>query len=100
MVHVDTDALRRYGSQFETEVRAKLEAAGTALQEAQAIQYTNFTTVHIPLAAVYVEAWNFHNRDLETKRQTATDFKDRLDTTAAQWEQAEEASTIRQEGGR
>jgi hypothetical protein len=49
---------------------------------------------------VYVEAWNFHNRDLETKRQTATELKVGLDTTATQWEQAEQASTIRQEGGR
>jgi hypothetical protein len=100
VVHVDTDALRRFAKQFETEVGTKLAAAGTALQGAQAIEYSNFTTVHIPLAAVYVEAWNFQNRDLETKHQTAGQFKAGLDATAEHWDEAEEASTIHPDGPR
>jgi hypothetical protein len=97
VVHVDTDALRRFANQFDTEVAAKLAASGTALRGAQAIEYSNFTTVHVPLAAVYVEAWNFHNRDLESKHQTAADFKAGLEATAEHWDEAERASTIRQD---
>lgn len=100
MVRVDTDALRRFADRFESEVGSALAAASTALQGAQAIEYTNFTAVHIPLAAVYVEAWNFHNRDLATKRQAASTFRTNLDATADHWDEAERASTIHPDGPR
>ncbi len=98
MAKVDTDALRQFAQQFDSQVGAKLADAGTALRDAQAIEYSNFTTVHIPLAVVYVEAWNFANRDLETKRQNAVDFRGKLEATAAHWDEAEHASTIHQDG--
>ena len=50
--------------------------------------------VHIPLAVVYTEAWNFQNRDLETKNETATDFRTNLYNNAQAWDQAEEKSTL------
>lgn len=98
MVYVHPDALRRFAAQLETDVAAKLAAATEALQPAHAIEYANFTNLHVPLAVVYVEAANFHHRDLETKQQTATDFRANLEATAAHWEQAEQASTVNQDG--
>jgi hypothetical protein len=96
---IDTDAVRQHADQFEDSVGAALQRARTALQRAQAISYSNFTAVHLPLALVYTEAWNFHNRDLETKRETATDFRTNLYDNAALWDEAEAHSIVRTDGG-
>lgn len=98
MPTVDTDALRAVAERFESEVGAQLDKAKQSLARAQGIEYSNFTNVHIPLAVVYVEAWNFENRDLETKRQNVTTFRDKLKKTADDWDSAEQASTIKPGG--
>lgn len=100
MAHVDTDALRRLADDFENKVGTTLAAARTTLAAAQGIEYSNFTNVHLPLAAVYVEAFNFQNRDLETKRNTAAQFRTNLRATADAWDQAEQHNTIAPDGGR
>jgi hypothetical protein len=99
MAQVDTDALRRLADDFETNVGTKLAAARTTLAAAQGIEYSNFTNVHLPLAAVYVEAFNFQNRDLETKRTTAAQFRTNLRATADAWDQAEQHNTMNPGGG-
>jgi Excreted virulence factor EspC, type VII ESX diderm len=97
MVHVDIDALRRLADEYEDDVAAKLSAARAALQGARSIEYSNFTAVHIPLAVVYVEAWNFHNRDLESKIDSAGAVRVNLRQTADNWAAAERASTVRED---
>jgi len=99
MVHVNIEALRRLAAEYDSEVAAKLTAARTALQGAQAIEYSNFTAVHIPLAVAYVEAWNFHNSDLESKIESAWAVKANLEQTADNWAEADRASTVREEPG-
>jgi hypothetical protein len=94
MAHVDTDALRRLADDFENNVGVKLAAARTRLADAQGIEYSNFTNVHLPLALVYVEAFNFQNRDLETKRTTASQFRTNLRATADAWDLAEQHNTV------
>ena len=94
MNQVDTEALRHQADRFEDDVAAKIAAALNDLQGAQAIAYSNFTTVHIPLALVYTEAWNFQNRDLQTKKETAGQFAKNLDSTADDWDAAEDKSTM------
>ena len=95
MATVDTDALRAVAGRFETEVGAHLAKAKSALGQARSIEYSNFTNVHIPLAVVYVEAWNFENRDLDRKVDNAGEFAARLKKTAADWDAAEHKSTIK-----
>ena len=99
MNDIDTDAVRRYADDFENRVATMVATARTTLQQAQAISYSNFTAVHIPLAVVYTEAWNFQNRDLETKGQTATQFKQNLYSNAAAWDAAEHKSIVRVDSG-
>jgi hypothetical protein len=99
MVHVNTAAIRRLAGDFETEVGANLTAARTALQAAQGIEYSNFTAVHVPLAVAYVEAWNFHNRDLESKTDVARTVTANLEIDADNWDEADRASTVREEPG-
>lgn len=99
MNHIDTDAVRRDADDFQDRVGAALQAAKTTLQAAQAITYSNFTAVHIPLAVVYTEAWNFQNRDLETKHATAIDFRTNLYNNAQAWDEAEQQSTVRVDTG-
>ena len=99
MNQIDTDAVRGFADDFENRVGAALQLAKTVLQEAQAISYSNFTAVHIPLAVVYTEAWNFQNRDLETKNETAIDFRTNLYNNAQAWDEAEEKSTVRIDTG-
>lgn len=98
MATVDTDALRAVAGRFETEVAANLAKAKSALGQARSIEYSNFTNVHIPLAVVYVEAWNFANRDLDRKVDNAGEFAGRLRKTAADWDEAEHKSTVQQDG--
>ena len=95
MATVDTDALRAVADHFETEVAGHLAKAKSALGQARSIEYSNFTNVHIPLAIVYVEAWNFENRDLDRKVANAGEFAGRLKKTAADWDAAEHKSTVR-----
>jgi hypothetical protein len=97
MVDVDYAALRRLATRYGTDVATKLTEARTALQAAQGIAYTNFTAVHVPLAVVYTEAWNFHNRDLESKIGSAQAVEAGLRQTADNWERAEQASTVRED---
>ena len=99
MNHIDTDAVRGYADDFQDRVGAALQSAKTTLQEAQAISYSNFTAVHIPLAVVYTEAWNFQNRDLETKNETATDFRTNLRANAQAWDDAEAHSIVQVDAG-
>jgi hypothetical protein len=99
MNHIDTDAVREHADALQDRVGAALQAARNLLQEAQAITYSNFTAVHIPLAVVYTEAWNFQNRDLETKNETAIDFRTNLRSNAQAWDDAEEKSTVRVDTG-
>lgn len=97
---VDTDALRGFGDQFQTDVGAKLYAARATLQAAKEIEYSNFTNLHVPLAITYVEAFNLQNVDLEQKAQAADDFRRNLRASADAWDQAERASTVRPDGPR
>jgi len=99
MVHVDTDALRAAAEQFESQVAAKLAEARQALQSAQSLNYADFTTVQAPLASVLVESWNVQFRDLESKIGTAQDFRVGLRATAEHWDEADEASTVRDDVG-
>lgn len=99
MNQIDTDAVRRYADQLRDNVGSALQQARTVLHEAQAISYSNFTAVHLPLALVYTEAWNFQNRDLETKNETATDFRTNLYSNAQAWDDAEQKSIITTDGG-
>lgn len=99
MVYVDPDALRAAAGRFDSEVAAKLAEARQALQGAQSLNYADFTTVQVALASVVVEAWNFALRDLESKLDTSQDFRNGLRASAEHWEQAEEASTVRQDPG-
>lgn len=99
MNHIDTDAVRSHADDFEGRVGAALQSARTTLQAAQAISYSNFTAVHIPLAVVYTEAWNFQNRDLETKNETASDFRTNLYNNAQAWDDAEDHSTVQIDTG-
>jgi hypothetical protein len=99
MVHVNTAAIRRLASDFDTEVAATLAAARTALEGAQGIEYSNFTAVHVPLAVAYVEAWNFHSRDLQSKAEFATTVAANLKVDADTWDEADRASTVREEPG-
>jgi len=99
MVHVDTDALRAAAEQFESQVSAKLAEARQALQGAQGLNYADFTTVQAPLASVLVEAWNVQFRDLQSKTDTAHDFRIGLRANAQHWDEADEASTVRDDVG-
>ena len=98
MPKVDTTALRKDAGDFESRVGSALDAARQKLGGAQAIEYSNFTNLHLPLSIVYVEAWNVQNRDLESKRAAATEFKNRLEATARMWDEAEQKSTPKTEG--
>jgi hypothetical protein len=99
MVLVDPEALRRAAGRFDSEVAAKLAEARQSLQQAQSLNYADFTTVQVALASVLVESWNFEYRDLESKIETSQDFRTGLRASAEHWEQAEEASTVRQDLG-
>jgi hypothetical protein len=92
--HIDTAALRGLAGKFESDVGPHLDNAKTAMStDAQSIEYSNFTSVSIALAAVYVEACNFAIQDLSHKRQNTTDFGKALTQTANDWDKAEHAST-------
>lgn len=95
---IDTDRLRDLGAQYENDVASKLYAANQTLQNARSIEYSNFTTLHPPLAIVYVEAWNFENTDIEQKGQAAQDFHLNLRSSADAWDQAEDKNTLRPDG--
>jgi hypothetical protein len=90
---IDTDALRALAGRFDSDGGAHLDAARTKLAAVRPLEYSNFTTVAWTLATAYVEAANFQNRDLETKRQTATSYGAALKKTADDWDSAEAAST-------
>lgn len=100
MGKIDTDAIRRLADQFQTDVGAKLYAAKNTLQKAKEIEYSNFTTLHVPLAITYVEAFNFQNTDVEQKAQAADDFRLNLRSSADAWDKAEHANTQHPDGPR
>ncbi|HEU5265505.1 MAG TPA: type VII secretion target [Jatrophihabitans sp.] len=98
MPTIDSDALRTLATRLDSEVGGAVADALTALGKAQSIEYANFTNVHPALAAAYVEAWNFENRDLQRKRNVATEFRDRMTKTADDWDAAEQHNIIKQGG--
>ena len=98
MPDVDPEALQRLAQRFETEVGGAIANAKTALDQAQVIEYSNFTNVHIPLATVYVEAWNFAHQDLDRKQRNAAAFHEKLVQTAQDWIDAEHASSVKVDG--
>lgn len=95
---IDRNALRGFANRFESEVGTKLYSASRTLQKARAVEYANFTTLHGPLAAVYVEAWNLQNIDLEQKAQAAQEIRTRLRASADAWDRAEHANTVPPDG--
>jgi hypothetical protein len=92
--HIDPESVSRLAERLENEVGGHLAEAKAILAGAESVSYSNFTAVHKSLAMAYVEAWNFHNRDLESKNQTAAEFRSRLDTTVDTWLKADEASDV------
>jgi len=92
---IDTAALRGLAGKFDSEIGKHLDDAKSVLSsDAKGIEYSNFTSVSIALAAVYVEACNFAIQDVTTKRQHATDFGKTLVKTAEDWDKAEHANTV------
>lgn len=97
MSTIDPDGLRATAAGFETEVANTVSTARSTLASgpAQSILGDNFTNVHVALASVYVEAYNFAQRDLQRKHDDAVEFRTRLVKTADDWEAAERHSTVK-----
>lgn len=91
-VTVDTDALRALAGRFDSEVGKHLDDARSKLASVRELEYANFTTVAWTLATAYTEAANFENRDLETKRETASSYDTTLTKTANDFDAADAAS--------
>lgn len=96
---INTDELRQYGARYESEVAAKLYAANQTLAKASQIEYSNFTTLHPPLAITYVEAFNFQHTDLEQKGEAAQDIQVNIRASADAWDAAEDKNTMNPNGG-
>lgn len=95
---IDTDKMRALAPKFDGVVGQHIDNATTKLKGAEALEYSNFTSVAIPLALVYVEAFNFISAELLHKRETALNFTNQLNKTADDWDEAEEKSTVKGNG--
>jgi hypothetical protein len=96
---IEPQPVRDLAARFENEVGGSIAEAKTDLSLAEGISSDNFTALHKSLAIAYVEAWNYHWQDLDTKHSTATEFAFRLNTTVENWEDADQASDVLRNGG-
>lgn len=97
---VDTDGLRTAAARYTSEVAPRIAEALTAIAagtSAHDVQSSNFTNLHIPLALVYVEAYNFQKRNLESRSEDAATFDTNLRSSAKHWDDAEHLSTVKPE---
>jgi hypothetical protein len=96
MNRITPSDLRQEAKKFESAVGSALADAAALLEssEAQSVEYANFTAVHPALASVYAEALHFFSRDIASKRETALEYRTRLETTADNWQEAEDSSNV------
>lgn len=96
--HIDTDAMRTLAPKFDADVGRHLDTAKTGLNKTNGLEYSNFTSVALPLATVYVEAFDVILAELVHKREAAAHFTDQLNKTADDWDRAEDQSTVKEHG--
>jgi hypothetical protein len=93
-VQADPGAIRATGQILEHDTAPYLEQAQQKLQQTRAIEHSNFTSVTPLLATMYVAAVEFVEEELKSKLAHLSEIHRRMDKTAAQWEQADQKSTI------
>ena len=96
---IDPEVLRDLAPHFETRAGTVLNRATTLVQGTpQALAYPAFSTIGIPLAAAYTESMFYMLANLDTKGTDLMHFRTNLETTADNWAEAEECSTVDAEG--
>ncbi|MDT0202319.1 hypothetical protein [Nocardioides sp. AE5] len=94
MGRVDPAALRDLAPQWTNAVEPHLDRAIREVAKTELVHFANFTVVAPSLASTHVVVENFMQRELERKSNDVADFNSRLVTTADNWCDAEEASTV------
>ena len=89
---ITSDALRTLATNLE-EVRASLEAAATAIEQAE-VGGAAFSHYGLDMAAAYPSAHAFGAQDAKSKAAHIETIQERLRSTAKTWDDAESANTV------
>lgn len=90
--------IRKVGTDIQRQVTPHLDAALTQVRTASGLDRGMFTCVSWTFAGAYLGIVQFATQDLDTKKQDAVDVKDALNRVASKWDEAEQRSTVREDG--
>lgn len=89
------ERLCRLGQELESQVGPHFDKAVGNVQEVRGIGHALFTQTAYSFAAMYVEAVEFMEEDLKTKRKDLGQIHERLCKSGNVWAMAEDKSTLK-----
>jgi hypothetical protein len=93
-VKVDPEQLEAYAKRFDATMSPHLAKLKNLVDQVNGVESAFFTTVTIPLAAIYTEATNYTQDDIQGKTDDLGTIVDTLNQTARQWTQTEHTNTV------
>lgn len=98
-VTVRTDVVRALGPAIIAAAAPSLQSASSQLDDARDVLHSNFTSVTPALAVAYAAAVEYLDPELKSKASHLDGLSTRLAAVAGGWEETEQKSTVRVQGG-
>lgn len=92
--YADPDAIRALGQNIERTAGAGVDGCLEQVPVLKAIEHSNFTSTTWQLALTYVAAVEFLEEQLKGAKEHLAEMRERLNTVAASWEEADRKSNM------